>query len=133
MQLQNLKNSRNPKKIIVIFLIIVIAILISIFSTAFGLSASCTDKIIVGISINNIDVSNLTKSEAMQKLNEQLENNLNREITLSHGEYNTQLNLISLDATYDLENSVDYAYNIGRSDNNIFTNKYTNNNFNITK
>lgn len=121
MQLKKSKNNTLAKKIIIL-LIVLFALLISILSTAFGLSTSFNDKIANGVTINNINVSNLTKSEALSKLNEELSCNLDRQIALTHAEYQTTLNPTSLNATYNLEESVDCAYNIGRSDSNIFLN-----------
>ena len=124
MQLKKYKNPNKSRKKVIILLIILFAILVSIVSTAFGISTSCTDKIVAGVSINNVDVSNLTKSEALSKLTTQLSGDFDKEIILAHGDYQTKLNPTSLNATYDLQKSVDCAYDIGRAENNIFSNNF---------
>ena len=102
-------------------------IILAILSFIFGLIASKSNKIIFGISVNGIDVSNLNKDEAIQKLNLQLSRNLSSELTLTRGDYSTVLNVSTIEPKFDIEKTVDIAYSVGRSESNIFAN-----NFNIT-
>ena len=124
MQLKTIKNKNSRKKKIIIAAIIIFALLLSILSTAFGISASINDKVINGISINGIDVSNLTKQDALSKLSVELKDDLNKEIILTKGDYTTKIDANSIGAQYNLEESVENAYNIGRSGNNIFINNF---------
>lgn len=114
----------NTKKIIIISIITFFILVLLVLSVIFGIITSNSDKIISGISIDGIDVSNLTKSEALDKLNTQLSNKFDREITLKHGDYTTKLNINTLGANYELENSISSAYNMGRSESNIFANNF---------
>ncbi|MBQ3407856.1 MAG: VanW family protein [Clostridia bacterium] len=125
MQLKKLKNKKLSRKKIIISLIIVSALLISILSTAFGIRTSFNDKIISGVSINGVDISNLTKSEALSKLATELKDDFNKDIVLSRGEYSSVVNANSIEARYNLEDSVESAYSIGRSGGNIFSNNFT--------
>lgn len=119
--LEPTSKSKRKKIFILVptFIIIFIAIIISFI---FALITSKSDKIISGISINGIDVSNLSKYEALEKLNLQLSRNLSNEILLTHGDYNTTLNLSTIESEFDFEDAIDSAYNIGRKESNIFAN-----------
>lgn len=119
--LKNIKPINLKKKIILIITFIIIFTLI-ILSFIFGLITSKSNKIIAGISINGVDVSNLTRDEALQKLNLQLSRNIANEITLTHNDYSTTLNLANLKSSFDFETALNEAYNIGRSENNVFNN-----------
>ncbi|MBR2588567.1 MAG: VanW family protein [Clostridia bacterium] len=122
MQLKTIKNKNGKKKLIVA--LIVLALLLSILSTAFGIGASFSNKVVNGISVNGIDVSNLTKQEALSKLSEQLKDEFNKDIILTKGEFSTTIAASDIEAAYNLEESVDAAYNIGRSGSNIFVNNF---------
>ncbi len=116
---------KNKKKKIILFSLIFILILaLLVLSTIFSIITDKSDKIISGISINGIDISNLSKSDALVKLKSELSTDLNKNITLTKGEYSTILNTESLEVSYDFEKSVDEAYNIGRNEGNIFINNY---------
>lgn len=118
---QKKSNSRN-KKIIIAITIILLLLIILALSTVFGIITSSSNKVISGISINGIDISNLTKDEAILKLKTSLESSLNREITLTHDSYSTKLATSEISPSYNIEESVNLAYNIGRSGSNIFSN-----------
>lgn len=117
------KKGENNRKKILLFLFGFIIIL-AILSFIFGLIASKSNKIISGISVNGIDVSNLTKDEAIQKLNLQLSRNLSSELTLTRGDYSTVLNVSTIEPKFDIEKTVDIAYSVGRSESNIFANNF---------
>lgn len=117
------KKNSNSKKVLIIILGLLI-ITLTTLSFIFGLLTSVSNKIISGVSVNGIDISNLTKEEAIEKLNLQLSNNLSNEITLTHGEYSTQLKVSTLEPKFDIHQIVDNAYLIGRSESNIFTNNF---------
>lgn len=112
---------KNCKKIIIS--IIIVAIVVSLFSTVFALININNEKIISGITINEIEVSGLTKEEAIAKLetiySEKMENN----IMLQYGEFETELNKTLMEVSYNIEKTVDEAYALGRNG-NIFINNY---------
>ena len=85
---------------------------------------SSSDKIITGIYIKGVEVAGLTKEQAIEKVTNEFNNVLPNNLTLVHGEYETQLNLEDLGANFNIEEAVDRAYNIGR-DSNIFKNMGT--------
>ena len=85
---------------------------------------SSSDKIITGIYIKGVEVAGLTKKQAIEKVTNEFNNVLPNNLTVVHGEYETQLNLDDLGANLNIEEAVNRAYNIGR-DSNIFKNMGT--------
>lgn len=116
------KNS-HKKSIIVSISVIAIIVLFLLFSTIFALLNSNNTKIINGITINGIDVSGLTKEEALVKVSDVFNKKTTDSITLKHNEYKTNIIPSQFDVSFSLEDAVDTAYNTGRSD-NIFENNY---------
>lgn len=108
-------------KIIFISAFIIVLTLIAL-SFIFGFITSKSNKIISGVSVNGVNISNLTKEEALQKLNLQLSPNLEKELTLTHNDYSTTLNLADIQSSFNFETAINNAYNIGRSESNIFAN-----------
>ena len=121
-ELKVVKKTNVKKKIIITFSILLILIILFTLTFIFGLVVSQSENIISGISINNIDVSGLTKSQAIEKLNSNFSNKLSSDLTLTYGDYTTTLNLESIKPELALNSAVDTAYNIGRSEGNIFLN-----------
>ena len=105
-------------KIFLILFSIFVLTLIIIISVFTYLNFKNTN-IISGIYIKGIDVSGLTKEEAIEKLNIELNSNIPEEITLKHNDYVTNLSSEQLDVHFDIENAVNTAYEIGRNDNLI--------------
>lgn len=121
-QLKPVKSKKGKKKLIAVSIIILFILLL--LSTVFGIIPSFNDKVVNGVSINNVNVSNLTKQEALSKLTNELKDDFNKDIVLTKGEYKTTINANDIEASYDLNNSVESAYNIGRSGSNIFVNNF---------
>lgn len=114
------------KKVNKIFLIIlfIIIFLLLIFSVFFSLININNNNILNGISINNIDISGLSKDEATSKISNIIqskkEQNLN--IKINSDEEITE-NYDYLEVNYNLNESINKAFNIGRSS-NIFKNNF---------
>ena len=120
---KEIKPKNRKKWPIVLICILVLLIILGILSTIFALLNINNDKIISGISILGIDVSDLTKEEATNKINENLNTRLNSELLFSHNEqlYNILPN--QLECSYNVSEAVDKAYSYGR-DGNIFQNNF---------
>ena len=117
---RNKKNTYlNPKKIILPILII-FALLI--FSSIFALTNALGETIISRVKINNIDVSNLTINEAYQKLKEQFDEQVSKNIKVKQGEYETTISLEQIEVKYDIIEAINEAYKIGRNKNIIISN-----------
>lgn len=106
--------------------IVFISFIVIFFILFLGITLyiSSSDKIITGIYIKGVEVAGLTKEQAIEKVTNEFNNVLPNNLTVSHGEYETQLNLEDLGANFNIEEAVDRAYNIGR-DSNIFKNMGT--------
>lgn len=114
------KNQTFLKAILLIIIFILIAIIIS---TIFGVVNLNNNKIINGIKINNINVSNLTKEDAVNSLNANLNNNDTNIITIKRNDYEKQIRLKDIKGKFDIESSVNDAYNIGR-EKDLVSNNY---------
>lgn len=115
---------KKSKIIITICLIFFIFLLVLIFSTIFALINSNNKLILNGISINNIDISNLNVDDAKEKLNNQLTNNFKNSIILKYNNYERKIIPSEIDCEPNILNSIQMAYKIGRSG-NIFENNFT--------
>lgn len=106
---------RYTKVIAIVSTILLIAVMV--FSVIFALMNKSNDKIVKGVSIKGIDVSNLTKEQVAQQLNEILEKQLKKDITLKHGEFETIVTPQQIEMNFKLQETIDLAYNIGRTGN----------------
>ncbi|MBR2743672.1 MAG: VanW family protein [Clostridia bacterium] len=124
MQMKKYKTKSKKKKIVIGLIIVLLLLAILLLSTVFGLSVSKSNTIASGVSICGIDVSKLSQSQAIEKLNTELSGKLDKELTLNHKDYSTKLETKTLNPTYDVESAVSEAYDIGRSGSNIFENNF---------
>ena len=109
----------------ILFTVLISILFLVIFSTIFAILNTNNSKIINGISIKNIEVSNLSKEEAIDKLTEGLNKELIAEIDLSYGnDYSVTLKPEQIEFVYDITGSVEEAYNKGRTG-NILIDNYT--------
>ena len=106
-----------------ILFLIIIAILIITFIIFTGYNA-LNQNIISGVHIKNIDVSNMSKSDAKYTIETYITNTLPEEITLKHGDYQTTISLSQIGVNFDVKNAVNNAYNIGRQGNLFLNNFY---------
>ena len=110
------ENNKNKNLIIVISTIIVLLIAI-LFFTIFAIINMGNSKIIKGITIGNIDVSNMTKEEAKKVLDEISAKKEENQIYLTYGEYETQITFKALEVEFQTESAVQEAYDTGRKGN----------------
>ena len=118
------KRKKRKKRIIVTSVTVGIIIVVALFiSTIFALVNINNDKIMSGISIEGIDMSGLTKEEAMANLQSIYDEKKEKEIAIKYEDFETTLNPDLMEVNYDVENAVNEAYSVGRGD-NIFVNNY---------
>lgn len=122
-EIEKQKQINQNKKFFNIVIITIIIIFILVLSTIFALINMNNNTIMSGIKIQNIDVSGLTREEAKEKLNVIYDEKLKKNITLEYQDYQLVINPSSLNITYDIEEAIDKAYEIGRNS-NIFINNY---------
>ena len=122
---QEIKNEKKQiskaKKIIIS--IIIVAIVALLFSTVFALTNINNEKIISGVTIKGIEVSGLTKEEAIAKLETVYTEKMNKNIMLQYEELESELNPTLMEVKYDVEKAVNEACSLGRSG-NIFVNNF---------
>lgn len=117
----------KSKKVIPIVVSLFIILFIMVFSVVFALFNMNNEKILKGVSILGIDISNLTAEEAKNKVNNAIEERFkdeNNNLVLKIGENETSVTANTFNAKFDVDNAVVEAYNIGR-DGNILTNNYS--------
>ena len=107
---------KNKKIIIIVILVIIFFITSIIFSLLnFG-----SDKIISGVHIANINVSKMTKENAsnlLKKIAAEKNNEITLEYKTENEVYEKKLDLSILNIDFNLDNSINNAYNIGRNGN----------------
>ena len=108
------KENKNSKAGIILLISVILIIILAIFSTIFAVINIRNTRIINGISIGKIDVSKLSKEEAKAKLEEIYNAKAEKQIFLTHGDFETTITYETLGTKYQIENAVDEAYNIGR-------------------
>lgn len=121
----NQSNKSYTKKQILAIIIpsTILLILIFFVSSIFALMNIGNDKIIEGVSIFNIDVSNMTKEEAKQRVYEEANTRLNTDMVFKHNDKSFALLPSTIKAEFNIDEAVDNAYSLGRY-NNIFANNY---------
>jgi len=102
---------------------VLIILFLVILSTIFALLNNNNDKIIQGIYINNINVSNLTKEEAIEKVETELNNNEKNYITVKYNDISKEIHLSDINGKFDVKDAVEVAHKTGR-DNNLVHNNY---------
>ena len=115
-ELYELRQKRYKKIFAVSLILIAIIIVLILFSTIFSLININNKKIMNGIKIQGIDVSNLTIEEAKNKLNSEVEKKSSKNIILKQGEeYESTISSKQIEFMYDIDNAVNNAFLIGRS------------------
>lgn len=97
--------------------IVLVAIFLGIIFASFFVfynNQKNSDTIQGGVYIKNINVSGLTKEEAIQILENELDTKLDDHILLSYKNYNYYLEPEQIEAEFDIKSSVNFAYNIAR-------------------
>ena len=104
--------------------ILILIILLCIAFVIFTFVNNQNTNIISGISIKGVDVSGLSIEEAKENLQNYINENLPENINLVHNDYETSIPLSALNVSFDIDSSVNQAYEIGKSG-NIFENGFT--------
>ena len=100
------------KVIAIIFSIVIVLCIAGL--TIFSVINNKDDKIKKGVTIEGVDVSELSKEEAKQKVQEQFLDTLDDTIYFQYGESQYSLALEQISAKFKLDEAVDKAYKLGR-------------------
>lgn len=109
------KNSKTNK--IFAFSLLAIIILLIILFLGFTYFNYKNTNIVSGISIKNVDVSGLSKKQAKEKIQNYINEKLPENIGLIHNDFETSIPLSALNINFDIDSSIEEAYNIGKSGN----------------
>lgn len=104
----------NTILIYVIMVAIVIGIVFSSF-IAFYQNHLNSNVIQPGVYIKGTNVSGCTKEQAYKLVEEALAGQMNENIVLTYKNYNYNVAVEQIEAEFDIESSVNFAYNIGRN------------------
>ncbi len=115
----------TTKRVLLFFVLplCIFLILILLLSTVFSLININSTKILDGISIYGIDVSNLTVDEAKSKVYTLLNKHISQEISVTHLDFETKILPEQFNVKFDITSAVNEAYSLGRSG-NVFENNY---------
>lgn len=109
------ETKKDHKAIISISIIILCIIILFIVAfLVFSMINLKSNKIIKGVSVKGIDVSNLTKDEANEKVTNYIVSKFGEEIPLRHNDFDTSLSVSQLTISFYIKDAIDDAYNIGR-------------------
>ena len=113
------KKGKTKKVIIIVFVILLI--LVALFFTIFAILNLRNTKIIRGVQIGEINVSDMSKEDAKALLDERNAKNQEKQLVLKYGDLENKVTYSSLAVNYQIDEAINNAYNIGR-DGNIFEN-----------
>lgn len=117
------KPNLKPIIIIVALIVVIIAIIVCF---GFGIANKFSDKILKGVYVANVNVSNLTKEKAIEAINDEYSKS-NRERKLSLIYKDTEFTISTSEIGYgytDAEELAQEAYNYGRNG-NLLENNFT--------
>lgn len=117
------KTKENKRKITFIIIMAVLICVVSVFSVIFAMLNIKNTNILSGIYVLNIDVSNMTKEEALKKVDNIINEKLTSDITLKYNDYETIVNNSQFGIQFDNQKAISNAYNVGK-ENNIVVNNY---------
>ena len=122
---KDIEHQKKLKSFLLLLIpLFIFAILVGILSTVFALINRDNETIFSGISIQGIDVSNLTIDEAKRKVSSIIGNHISEEISLQHNDFQTVILPEQFGVSFDVDSAVEQAYYIGKSD-NLIKNNYT--------
>lgn len=122
---KDIEHQKKLKSFLLLLIpLFIFAILVGILSTVFALINRDNETIFSGISIQGIDVSNLTIDEAKRKVSSIIGNHISEEISLQYNDFQTVILPEQFGVSFDVDSAVEQAYSIGKSD-SLIKNNYT--------
>ena len=122
--ISNTNKKNKAKKIILILVVFLILVILGLtLSTIFAIINLNNKKIVNGVFVANKDVSNLSTIEANEQISNLLNEKLLKDFTLYYGDYEVKVSPTQFEASFNVQESIDKAYSIGRSD-NLFKNNF---------
>ena len=112
--------------------VVIISVIVILLTMFYFYTNSQKETIYSGITIKGIDVSNLTKEQAITKITEEIQSKIPEEIILTHDDYKSTISTSALNIDFHIEDAINTAYETGRAGNlleknfNIFKLKFSN-------
>ncbi len=116
-EVQTEKKNPSIKLRWLIIPIISIVFILLVLSTIFAVFNQNSNLIVKGIHIKGIDVSGLTQEQAKEKVTEAFIESLSADLILTHNGEEIALSPADIYASFDIDEAVNLAYNIGRNGN----------------
>lgn len=116
---EGFNNNLNKGVIVSGILLIILAVL----STGFALANINNDNIIAGISIDGIKMQGFSKEDAKELIDQKVQEKINKEIKIYVDEEIQTILLSQIELSYDVEQAIQEAHEIGRGK-NIFVNNF---------
>lgn len=114
------EEKHNKKKKASSVISTIVGIIIIIFLVALlvftGYNA-LNQNIVSGVSIKDVDVSNMSTSDAKYKLDNYLKDKIPEEIKVKHGDFEATISTSQIEVAFDTKTAVNQAYYIGRQGN----------------
>ena len=110
--------SSNNGNVLTVFVVLVAITLIIVVAAIliFNYIIKNSNKMLKNITIKNIDVSDLSKEEAMKKVEEIISDEMSNHIVLKYNNYQYYVEPEQFEAKFDIESAVDYAFKFGKSE-----------------
>lgn len=122
---RDIENQKKLKSFLLLLIpLFIFLFLVGILSTIFALMNKNNETIFSGISIQGIDVSNLTIDEAKKKVSSIIGQHISEEISLKHNDFQTVILPEQFGVNFDVDSAVEQAYSVGKSD-SLIKNNYT--------
>ena len=115
-KIENKKNL-NKKWIICGIIFLSVFLILGIAFLIFTIIGISNENIISGFSIKEINVSNLSKDEAKEKIQNYIADNLPENILLKHNDFETSIPISSLEVSFDIEKAINEAISFGKNGN----------------
>lgn len=115
---------KSKRRLIIAIISTVIIVIFLMLSTIFALLNLNNTNIIAGVKVKNIDLSNLSIEDSVNKLKDALNSELIDDVKLQYkDEYEISISPSQVEFEYDVQTAVNTAYNVGRTG-NILQNNY---------
>ena len=114
------KDNKKVKKLVLLG--IVITFFIVFISTIFAILNINNEKIIKGVYVQGVDISNMTEQEALDKFKEKIEEITKRDITLIYKDYSTTITPEQIEFKLNYEEAIKEANSIGKNNNILIDN-----------
>lgn len=108
---------KNSFWLIFIILISIVIGIVLVVSCIFYFSFQNSGKIANGVFIKGINISDMTKDEAKKTISNYLNDNMANTLVFEYKNYGYNVEIEQIEANFDIDGAVNYAYNIGRNGN----------------